>query len=158
MPHECVSCGHVLEDGSDEVLDGCPDCAGTTFAYVAGTSDSPGNTPGSSEEPNKDDTDILEADSGRQTGLGAKPDDGTVEERPPEEKNPEETPQSPPSTETSAAEEARRELMDQFETIRIVEPGSYELNLMNLYEEDQKIIALQEDGRYQVSLPTGFDE
>jgi predicted nucleic acid-binding Zn-ribbon protein len=48
--------------------------------------------------------------------------------------------------------------MDQFETIRIVEPGSYELNLMNLYEEDEKIIALQEDGRYQVSLPSTFDD
>jgi len=50
-------------------------------------------------------------------------------------------------------DEARQRLMEQFETIRIVEPGSYELNLMNLYEEDEKIIALQEDGRYQVSLP-----
>lgn len=51
-------------------------------------------------------------------------------------------------------EEARQRLMEQFETIRIVEPGSYELNLMNLYDRDEKIIALQEDGCYQVSLPS----
>ncbi len=54
-------------------------------------------------------------------------------------------------------QEARRELNAEFETIKIVEPGSYELNLMNLYDRDEKIIALQEDGRYQVSLPTFED-
>jgi len=156
MPHECVSCGRVLKDGSDEVLEGCPDCAGTTFSYVAEASPSEiETTPIPSEKPNKDGTEILEADSSYETEFGGEVKNETNEETRDEqtiEESPEES-----SVETSA-EEARRELMDQFETIRIVEPGSYELNLMNLYEEDQKIIALQEDGRYQVSLPTGFDD
>jgi len=49
--------------------------------------------------------------------------------------------------------ELREELNDQFESIRIVEPGQYELNLMELYEREEYIIALQEDGRYQIQVP-----
>jgi len=168
MPHECVSCGHVLEDGSDEVLEGCPECEGTTFSYVADVSDTPETIsspdsptePTEPTEPEEDDSDILEAESSYERAFGGKLDNGTEAEEPQSGDDEAEIKEiseeeSPP---TSAAEEARRELMDQFETIRIVEPGSYELNLMNLYEEDQKIIALQEDGRYQVTLPSGFDD
>ncbi|WP_136688838.1 OapC/ArvC family zinc-ribbon domain-containing protein [Halorhabdus amylolytica] len=53
-------------------------------------------------------------------------------------------------------EELREELNDQFESIRIVEPGQYELNLMELYEREEYIIALQEDGRYQIQVPESW--
>ena len=49
--------------------------------------------------------------------------------------------------------ELRRELNDQFESIRVVEPGQYELNLMELYDREEYIIALQEDGRYSIQVP-----
>ena len=61
-------------------------------------------------------------------------------------------------TVTPDTDEIREALMAQFESIKIVEPGSYELNLMNLYDRDEKIIALQEDGRYQVSLPSALED
>jgi predicted nucleic acid-binding Zn-ribbon protein len=47
----------------------------------------------------------------------------------------------------------RRELNDQFESIRIVSPGQYELNLMELYEREEHIISLREDGRYVIEVP-----
>ncbi|MFB6137366.1 MAG: Zn-ribbon containing protein [Halobacteriaceae archaeon] len=47
----------------------------------------------------------------------------------------------------------RRELNDQFESIKIVEKGQYELNLMELYEREEYIISLQEDGRYVIEVP-----
>lgn len=50
----------------------------------------------------------------------------------------------------------REELNDQFESIRIVEPGQYELNLMELYEREEYIIALQEDGRYRIQMPDSW--
>ncbi|MFB6133405.1 MAG: Zn-ribbon domain-containing protein [Halanaeroarchaeum sp.] len=50
-------------------------------------------------------------------------------------------------------EELREELNDQFESIRIVAPGQYELNLMELYDREEHIIALQEDGRYIIEVP-----
>lgn len=250
MPHECVECGEVFEDGADEVFDGCPDCGATKFFYVkevtdedtrqseAGapdrernvgtepsvepeaneavgveveTSSEPdaptnesGTTPESqfevdtlgstSPEETSDvptqtaadtdtdsDDDIVEAKSEYEDSLTDAPEspesgDGVIEAPEDETADPEtETKETrehrqedgtearPPFVTTddegrkfrrARPEEARRRLLDQFETIRIVEPGSYELNLMNLYEEDEKIIALQEDGKYQVSLPS----
>jgi predicted nucleic acid-binding Zn-ribbon protein len=192
MPHECVSCGDVFDDGSDEVFDGCPSCGGTKFFYVkevaasetqssedvSASPDGDESTDPTSEavpdtdEPETvaetqtgsgDDRGIVEADSEYERAFG-----GRLEEKdePDELDETDETDDLKEVGESDAAagfrraraDEARDELMDQFETIRIVEPGSYELNLMNLYEEDEKIIALQEDGRYQVSLPTGLDD
>ena len=49
--------------------------------------------------------------------------------------------------------ELREELNDQFESIKVLEPGQYELNLMELYDREAYIIALQEDGRYTIQVP-----
>jgi hypothetical protein len=240
MPHECVECGEVFDDGADEVFDGCPDCGATKFFYVKEVAEDelekdrleedvspakepePASAPAEStaqtrarnethspedetEEdekadpwsedvdevstktdattdettsttktptahdttettPTQDskttDDDIVEAESEYEKSFGGKLDD-TDGETTSDEAKPE-----PDKLTTSGGrryrrarpDEARRRLMDEFETIRIVEPGSYELNLMNLYEEDEKIIALQEDGRYQVSLPSTIDD
>ena len=233
MPHECVSCGEVFDDGADEVFDGCPDCGATKFFYVKEVTEeettedtpsakgetSPSLTPAEStaqtrarnqthkpevetEEDEKadpwsqevdevstktdtktdtttsqthetdettqkpetktTDEDIVEAESEYEETFGGKLNDT---EEPDEEKTEQPTPETDKLTSSGGRryrrarpEEAKRRLMDQFETIRIVEPGSYELNLMNLYEEDEKIIALQEDGRYQVSLPSTIED
>ena len=52
----------------------------------------------------------------------------------------------------------REELNDQFESIRVVEPGQYELNLMELYDREEYIVALQEDGRYTIQLPERWED
>ncbi|WP_232703320.1 Zn-ribbon domain-containing protein [Halobacterium wangiae] len=54
-------------------------------------------------------------------------------------------------------EDLREELNDQFESIRIVAPGQYELNLMELYDRQEYIIALQEDGQYVIEVPDAWD-
>jgi predicted nucleic acid-binding Zn-ribbon protein len=53
--------------------------------------------------------------------------------------------------------ELRDELNEQFESIRIVSPGKYELNLMELYDRQEYIISLQEDGRYVIEMPDAWD-
>lgn len=58
-----------------------------------------------------------------------------------------------PAEDRPDLEELRRELNDQFESIKIVEPGQYELNLMELYNREEYIIALREDGRYAIEAP-----
>jgi predicted nucleic acid-binding Zn-ribbon protein len=60
---------------------------------------------------------------------------------------------SEPSDEETDIDELREQLNDQFESIKIVEPGQYELNLMELYDRDEYIIALQENGRYVIQMP-----
>ncbi|MEA5388708.1 Zn-ribbon containing protein [Haloarculaceae archaeon H-GB11] len=52
--------------------------------------------------------------------------------------------------------ELRDELNDQFESIRVVAPGQYELNLMELYDREEYIIALQEDGKYTIQVPDSW--
>lgn len=53
----------------------------------------------------------------------------------------------------SDTETLRKELLDQFESIKIREPGSYELNLRKLYEREEHIIQIQEDGKYVIQMP-----
>jgi predicted nucleic acid-binding Zn-ribbon protein len=54
-------------------------------------------------------------------------------------------------------DDLRQELNDQFESIRIVAPGQYELNLMELYDRQEYIIALQEDGQYVIEVPDAWE-
>ena len=60
---------------------------------------------------------------------------------------------SEPTDEEPDIAELREQLNDQFESIKIVEPGQYELNLMELYDREEYIIALQENGRYVIQVP-----
>jgi len=54
--------------------------------------------------------------------------------------------------------ELREELNDQFESIKVLEPGQYELNLMELYDREEYIIALQEDGKYSIQVPDRWQD
>ncbi|UPM41870.1 Zn-ribbon domain-containing protein [Halocatena salina] len=58
-----------------------------------------------------------------------------------------------PTGEQPDLAELRAELNDQFESIKILEPGQYELNLMELYDREEYIIALQENGHYIIQMP-----
>ncbi|GGL46149.1 OapC/ArvC family zinc-ribbon domain-containing protein [Halocalculus aciditolerans] len=55
-------------------------------------------------------------------------------------------------------EQIREELNAQFESIKVLAPGQYELNLMELYDRDEYIIALQQNGRYVIEVPDGWDD
>ncbi|WP_435359969.1 OapC/ArvC family zinc-ribbon domain-containing protein [Haloarchaeobius sp. DFWS5] len=53
-------------------------------------------------------------------------------------------------------DELRQELNQQFESIKILNPGQYELNLMELYDREEYIISLREDGRYVIDVPESW--
>jgi predicted nucleic acid-binding Zn-ribbon protein len=63
-----------------------------------------------------------------------------------------------PSGERPDLAELREELNDQFESIKVVAPGRYELNLMELYDREEYIIAIQENGKYVIEVPDGWDD
>jgi len=63
----------------------------------------------------------------------------------------------PASDERPDMDALREELNSQFESIRIVSPGTYELNLMELYDREEYIIALQENGRYVIEVPDAWE-
>ncbi len=62
----------------------------------------------------------------------------------------------PKSDERPGLAQLREELNDQFESIKILSPGTYELNLMELYDREEYIISLQEDGRYVIEVPDAW--
>ncbi|WP_424007360.1 OapC/ArvC family zinc-ribbon domain-containing protein [Haloferax denitrificans] len=62
----------------------------------------------------------------------------------------------PSSDERPDLDQLREELNDQFESIKIVNPGQYELNLMELYDRSEYIISLREDGRYVIEVPDSW--
>ena len=61
-----------------------------------------------------------------------------------------------PTGDQPSLDELREELNDQFESIKIVEPGQYELNLMELYNREEYVVALQENGRYVIQMPDNW--
>jgi len=294
MPHQCTSCGRAFDDGSKEMLGGCPECGGTTFQFYPKGTEVPDEPPPDAEPPD-DDTGVAEtvgraastvrdfvsrdpgpaggpppsadsvaadsgtstADSGASTAesgtpaagsggpnpeapwpdasdapetLGGTPvehgsgddtdsrsdpeeDDGIIvadetgeedpsqasartdlpdgEEDLPERDDtagepapgdrdalaegavgadvadgsgataPDALPSdgrvvSEPDDDSPDLTELREQLNDQFESIKIVEPGQYELNLMGLYDREEYIIALQENGRYVIQVPENW--
>lgn len=52
-------------------------------------------------------------------------------------------------------EEIKKDLIKfGIESIKIIAPGQYEINLEKLFEREEIIIALEEDGRYVIHLPS----
>ncbi|AEA46272.1 Zn-ribbon domain-containing protein [Archaeoglobus veneficus] len=51
-------------------------------------------------------------------------------------------------------EEVREALPEGIESVKIISPGMYEINLEKVFSRDEIVIALQEDGRYVIHLPS----
>ncbi len=105
MPHKCTKCGHIFEDGSADILNGCPECGWNKFLYVPAKSETEEITETELEEPEMEEKEELEVES-----------------------------------------------------IRILEKGSYELNLKSLLDREEIIMSVKEDGRYLVHLPSIFEK
>jgi len=224
MPHQCTDCGRTFDDGSKQMLSGCPDCGGNKFQYRP---DSPGadETSVPTEEPPEPPEPPVDSSVARTVGNAATAVRDFVGSSPSpdgDDSTPSQTPESPgsesaaepttaeatpPETEEDAAQksarsdfvskddlppapdspatkrptpvldddsespeartrdqerpdlsELREELNDQFESIKVLDPGKYELNLMELYDREEYIIALQEDGKYTIQVPERWEE
>ncbi len=55
-------------------------------------------------------------------------------------------------------EKKSEEIGERVESVRILAPGSYELNLESLLEREEIVMALKEDGTYIVHLPSVFQK
>ncbi|MDZ7849916.1 MAG: Zn-ribbon containing protein [Halodesulfurarchaeum sp.] len=105
-------------------------------------------------ETTGDDTKQTPTDSAADTGASETPQPESA--HPPREDA--RVVDEPNEAATTDLETLRAELNDQFESIRIVEPGQYELNLMELYDREEHIIALREDGKYKIEVPDSWRE
>jgi predicted nucleic acid-binding Zn-ribbon protein len=133
-----------------------------------------GRDPHADVETEMDDEDTAQADARSEMVSGSELPDETPTDRaetspsrePATDASAADTPEKVPQTGTAEGEteeeadfeDLREELNDQFESIRIVRPGQYELNLMELYDREEYIIELREDGRYVIELPEAWDD
>jgi len=128
--------------------------------------ESDGFDPADADDPGEGGDPAPGEGSAESAEIGAEPAEGGAAERTEASGAAHEVPDDGPADGRTVAEEPdaeradrpdlaelREELNDQFESIRVLEPGQYELNLMELYDREEYIIALQEDGRYSIQVP-----
>lgn len=150
MPHQCTGCGRRFADGSTAMLGGCPDCGGKKFQFLPDAEVATGDEDEAQSAARSEvvSTDHLSSSTREPHEPAPAPTDEVSED----------TTSAPAPAERPSLAELREELDDQFESIKIVEPGQYELNLMELYDRETYIISLQEDGRYVIEVPEAWRE
>jgi len=128
MSHKCTRCEHIFKDGDIEILNGCPNCGWNKFLYVHNEPEQEDELKSQEEHPEK---------------KAFKEIDEFLTDQ---------------GDEVEEIAETEEELdQDRIESLRINEPGSYELNLEALLERKEIIMAMKEDGKYVVHLPSVFD-
>ena len=169
MPHQCLKCGHVFEEGSSQLLKGCPGCGGNRFFFT--------------KQPlNETERDIMSKGIGQdlttrimelaveknkgtlkgtETWITLKPKDlrkmieDQIEQEEPAEKI---TLGEPISDDQRKAiiEKIKAEVdhSDTPETIGVEQPGKYHIDLKGLLEKEP--IVIQKDGTYTIHLPSLF--
>jgi len=177
MPHQCLKCGRIFEDGSSQLLRGCPECGGNRFFFTKeALNENERNV--ISKEVNKDITtrimDSLVEKNKENIGKTGK----WVSIKPKEirkiieEKISEDDKQEPKIHHKEIKEEAIEPIDDEYrksviekiksevdehvspETIEIEKPGKYSIDLKGLLEKEPIII--QKDGTYTIHLPSVF--
>ena len=173
MPHQCLKCGKVFEEGSAQLLKGCPDCGGNRFFFTK----EPLNEQERSAITEKVGRDINSAitelmgtqvedviDSSGGDWVNIKPKDV----RKAMEKHLSEREKIVPDTKEDidviTDEKYRKETIEKIEaeseesatpeTIDIEGPGKYKIDVKGLLEEEPIII--QKDGSYTIHLPSIF--
>jgi predicted nucleic acid-binding Zn-ribbon protein len=172
MPHQCLKCGLVFEEGSSQLLKGCPDCGGNRFFFTKKPLDEK-ERKGITEEVGKDiNSAIMKLmfnqskevvdQSGNWVNIKPKDIRKAMEQQLSERKKivPKKKEDIDIITDDgyrkTAIEkvEAEVEQADSPETIDIEKPGKYKIDLKGLLEEEPIII--QKDGSYTIHLPSIF--
>ncbi len=122
MPHRCVRCGTLYDDGSQEILKGCS-CGARLFFYVK--QDALKKSEEVTRELSKSEKKQLERDV-----LDIAGEERIKEEQP---------------------------IILDFESIKAIEPGKFELDLVHLFKKDPLIYKVG-DGKYIIDLPSAFGE
>jgi predicted nucleic acid-binding Zn-ribbon protein len=158
MPHQCLKCGKIFEQGSSQLLKGCPECGGNRFFFTK----EPLNDKQRekiTDEVGKDINDtIVEL-------MGSKPKDIRKAMQKHLSENQEKTlSKSKENVDILTDEKYRKERIDKIkseiqqgrklETIGIERSGSYKIDIKGLLEEEPIII--QKDGSYTIHLPSLF--
>ncbi|NPE29640.1 Zn-ribbon domain-containing protein [Methanococcoides sp. SA1] len=134
MPHKCTRCEKIFEDGAEVILSGCPNCGWNKFLYVK---------------------DMEPEEEAKEKEVQVQPEIvDSVEEDIPAEQFIREI------DDIIGIGHQEREVVEEegerVESVRILGPGSYELNLNSLLEREEIVMAIKQDGTYAVDLSSAF--
>ncbi len=160
MPHKCMECKNLIESGTIDLQKGCPVCGGKKFQYIRLRQTTP-------TEPGQTVSDYVKDAALREPQLEAK--ESPVSSRPgkvPASDEPVrpikelaiakrqesslEPRQEPRQLKKPAAAPADK-LGDRVESIRIVDNGTYDINLPLLLSR-KEFVTSREEGSYTVDL------
>ena len=119
MPHSCIHCAKVYDDGAKEILYGCT-CGSKFFFYIT-----------------KEKLDKLK-ETHEEIPLTVQ-EKKQVEEDVREILGVEETEESAP-------------IILDFESIKVLKPGKYVIDIHNLFTKERPLVYTLEDGKYFVDL------
>jgi len=119
MPHQCVRCAKIYDDGAGQVLKGC-DCGARLFFFIRKSQ---------LEKTRK----LIEEDLSQEQ---------------------KEQIQSDVLDMIDASDSDAPVVLD-FETIRVLQPGKYEIDLVQLFKGEPLVFRLAE-GKYIIDLPETF--
>jgi predicted nucleic acid-binding Zn-ribbon protein len=137
MPHICTRCGTIFEDGDSVILSGCPSCGWNKFLYVKQGPEGFENPGRAALEEQKLDLEASLDEVVRNIDEALASDEKEREQK--------------SENETKTDEE-------RVESVRILGPGSYELNLDSLLERKELVMAIREEGSYALHLPSVFNQ
>lgn len=159
MPHQCLKCGKVFEEGSSQLLKGCEDCGGNRFFFTK----EPLNEQERKEMMKRLGKDI---DSAITEILDEVVDKSVnwVKVKPTDNSKAMEKQKITTDKKEVTDEEYRKAVIEKIKaeskksdtpgTIDVEAPGKYKIDLRGLLEEEPIII--QKDGSYTIHLPSVF--
>lgn len=121
MPHQCVRCGTMYEDGNEAILKGC-ECGGKLFFYVK-----------------KEKLKELESQEAKLTSKDKKQIEEDIFDM------------------IGSQIDKDRPVVLDFESIKVLKPGKYELDLVHLFKAEPLIFKL-EDGKYMIDINSTFNK
>src|SRR3989344_3521079 len=119
MPHQCIKCQKLLEDGSKNILTGCDGCGGKFFFFIK--------------------KEHLEEADDKLGELSAREKEKLEQD----------------VFEMIGYEEDKLVILD-FESIRTLRPGKFEIDIRHLFQRDPLVYKLA-DGKYIIDLDSTFE-
>jgi len=172
MPHQCLKCGKVFEEGSAQLLKGCPDCNGNRFFFTKEPLNEKERNAISTEVSKDITTRIVDLIGEKNKDLidkkgkwiSVKPkeirkiieDQQTIEDEQIVSEEKEALDVLDDEYRKSALEKikAEQKKTETPETIDVEKPGKYTIDVKGLLEQEPIII--QKDGTYTIHLPSVF--
>mgnify|MGYP005863196243 CR=1 FL=1 len=121
MPHQCVRCGKLYDDGAKEILTGC-ECGAKLFFYIKkekleeAKEINDGLSKKEKEQIEEDVYDIMGKDK----------------------------------------EEEDKTVVLDLESVRILKPGKFEIDLVHLFNTKDPLVYKLEDGKYVIDIAETF--